>query len=355
MADKKLDILQEDIKLLKGEIKQSLVSVRDYLLNMELPSSEIATILAALGADGEQKITMQGNLASSGNNEPASPGVPSNSPSTSPTQDDITEQEEIMDMDDPVQDDPLSGEPMQGYQTSEEDFGDTLANDMPSNDMFAAPGAPDSPDPGTSRGREECYQDYDDTRSRQPSSELYDDMAGMKNDPMPYTSTQAQPEDNIPRVNMLANLINWVSRAKQEIGYDQLSTFLEVYGISGHLSPELKDIILHLAEITGDKPAAANSAGVWSESMLTLHGILTGGEAPVHPVLPSWSAGSDISDQLEEDEIIVPEEEPQEAPVKLKLVFPSTDGKNREFCIDLAPEQSGDDAGPRSKQDPERR
>ena len=51
-VDKKLETLQEEIKLLKGEVKSSLASVRDYLLNMELPSSEFSTILAALNADG---------------------------------------------------------------------------------------------------------------------------------------------------------------------------------------------------------------------------------------------------------------------------------------------------------------
>src|SRR3989304_3150481 len=62
MPDNKLTALQDEIKLLKGEVKQSLASVRDYLLNMELPSAEISTILQALGADGEQKVSMKGSF-----------------------------------------------------------------------------------------------------------------------------------------------------------------------------------------------------------------------------------------------------------------------------------------------------
>src|SRR3990172_3761768 len=69
-ADKKLDVLQEEIKLLKGELKQSLASVRDYLLNMELPSSEISTILAALNSDGSQTVTMKGSLGMPARAEP---------------------------------------------------------------------------------------------------------------------------------------------------------------------------------------------------------------------------------------------------------------------------------------------
>jgi len=38
-----------------------------------------------------------------------------------------------------------------------------------------------------------------------------------------------------------------------------------------------------------------------------------------------------------EDEI-AETDEPEEQPVKLKLVFPNGDGKGREYCIDLTPE-----------------
>src|SRR3972149_1930829 len=70
-AEKKLETLQDEIKLLKGELKQSLASVRDYLLNMELPSSEFSTILAALGSDGDQKVTMKGAFSNPNDNTAA--------------------------------------------------------------------------------------------------------------------------------------------------------------------------------------------------------------------------------------------------------------------------------------------
>src|SRR4030042_5293854 len=49
--EQRIDNIQDEIKLLKGELKNSLASVRDYLLNMELPFSEFSTILAALSGD----------------------------------------------------------------------------------------------------------------------------------------------------------------------------------------------------------------------------------------------------------------------------------------------------------------
>jgi hypothetical protein len=42
-TDKKLKTREEELKLMKGEVKQILASARDYLLNMKLPPSENAT------------------------------------------------------------------------------------------------------------------------------------------------------------------------------------------------------------------------------------------------------------------------------------------------------------------------
>ncbi len=351
MADKRIDAIQDDIKLLKGEIKQSLSSVRDYLLNMELPSSEIANILAALSTEGE-KITMKGSLESPPERQPAPAQELQNPPSS-----DMANHEEMLEMDDAMGDSSLSQASAMDGQVGDDSFGsgsfpdesNGFGNPMSSESLPEERESSANRRPQDNSGAADFHQDDDvSPKDRQPSFD-YPDFDEETRDPYsqydepadmgPYDSRLA-PEDSIPRVNMLANLINWVSRAKQEIGAEQLSVFLEVYGISGHLSPELKDIILHLAEITGDKSPVNSSAGVWSESMLSLHGILTGGEAPLHPVLPSWCAGPDTFNQMEEEDIDEPEEEEevQEMPVKLKLVFPSSKGKDREYCIDLSPE-----------------
>ena len=114
-----------------------------------------------------------------------------------------------------------------------------------------------------------------------------------------------------------------------------MTTFLEVYGISGHLSPELKEVILHLVEITEQQATDANAAEIWSQLTLELHGILTGGDAPLHLVKPLWS--DDESEALP-NETEAEEDKPKYKPIKLKLVFPNDDGTEREFNIDLSPE-----------------
>ena len=39
-TDKRVETLEDEFKLLKGELKETLSSVRDYLVNSELPASE---------------------------------------------------------------------------------------------------------------------------------------------------------------------------------------------------------------------------------------------------------------------------------------------------------------------------
>ena len=118
--------------------------------------------------------------------------------------------------------------------------------------------------------------------------------------------------------------------------------FLEVYGITGHLSPELKDVILHMADITSEQLTEASASEIWSKLMLELHGILTGGDAPRYPVRPFWNDNEEEEEEEEEIQPVVaeveeekPEDKPKDKPLKLKLVLSKGDDEEKEFCIDL--------------------
>ena len=145
---------------------------------------------------------------------------------------------------------------------------------------------------------------------------------------------------SIPKVDLLANLIRWVSTANAGIGKEQLTTFLEVYGISGHLTPELKEVILHLAEMAEPQSAEATKADIWSRLILELHGVLTGGDAPLHPVRPFWN---DVGNEVQPSEPAIKAEaeveKPKDKPLKLKLVVTDNEGSDREFSLDLSPQE----------------
>jgi len=343
MADKKLAALQDEIKLLKGEVKQSLASVRDYLLNMELPSAEISTILQALGAEGEQRVTMRGSFEMPTNQKPKESLAEVEEEDQAEPDNIFTTEEETY-TDEEESDDASvveEEEPDDASLVEEEEevpppaprnagtgsmAGDTEADILPDEEPEPLPEEEEPLDEIDETG------ETDEEMEPLPGSGLDDD----EGEPLAMDNYRGAENDilsAVPKVNMMANLITWVSRAIREIGHDQLPVFLEVYGVSGHLSPEMKDVILHLAELSGDQPEVNTNAGIWSEQMLSLHGILTGGETPLHPVIPSWGAPGDISDQIADEEIMAPEE----APVKLKLVFPDANGESREYSIDLAP------------------
>lgn len=322
-TEKKLDAMAEELKLMKGELKQTLSSVRDYLLNMELPSTEFSTILAALG-DSEQSTTMKGTFSlppeggsGDGDGEDSSKPEAELSPDEGDTTGLSENAEESSELSPPEEDVIDSPE-------NEENESELSPEDEPINqdeDLEPKANLP---------MQEEAGEPAEDNESPMPDPEL----SIEEEQPMEYEDELSK---SIPKVSLLANLINWIARVKKEIGPDQLPAFLEVYGVSGHLSPELKEVIMNLSEIVSEHTDYTSKAEIWSQSMLALHGILTGSDAPLYPIKPSWD---EISENIEtsEEEIIEVDKTKEEAPVKLKLVFPSGDGKNKEYCIDLAPE-----------------
>ena len=336
VEESRLDNLQDEIKLLKAEVKNSLASVRDYLLNMELPSSEFSTILAALSGDNADPQKMDVDSHVSGNKMESMPQP---------------------DMFNDKLDNDIANEAGPDEYEEMLDFEGPDKTEEPPEDKISEESQP----PESMKLTEELPDEVEEDEEEPPPEDELDeseeeDTTGDENDeiteeepelpleevqPMEYERPVNDAALGIPKVNMLANLINWVAKARQEIGSEQLPALLEVYGTSGHLSPELKDVILHLAEIIQDHSELAAESEIWSQSILSLHGILTGGDAPLNPVMPSWV---DVTDEAESssDEEIIEVDKVKDKQAKLKLVFPGGNGKSKEFCINLTPEDDGD-------------
>jgi hypothetical protein len=363
--EKRLETLSEEIKLLKGEIKNSLTSVRDYLLNMELPSSEFSTILAALSGDNSgQKVNLDGGLGNQPENK-------NEEVAEEPEQsaDDLEQpppEENLIDMEQPedLMDNIPVGEPLSQDEEGNDGLIDTEDTAQPEDEMLEQSEELEQPEEEPEmtedvledeeeeeseaeeeeeepEQEEDTMEEPEDENQEIPDEENEDSGPGSEipaeeEQPMELERTTADMNQGTPRVNMLANLINWVSRAKKDIGDEMLPTFLDVYGVSGHLSLELKEVILHLADRTKEKTEPCTNAEVWSQTMLSLHGILTGGDAPLNPAIPSWKEALD-----EQDEEII-EVDKQDKPIKLKFVLPSVNGREKEYCLDLTPEDDND-------------
>jgi hypothetical protein len=356
--DKKLETFEEEIKLMKGELKQSLSSVRDYLLNMELPASEFAALLAALGNEGNndvQKVQLESALAKSALDsapddeameEGGGEGEPDSEPSLDNELDAPPEDEDLIDLEKPSEDE-SEVLPEDGLPEAEEEFGpeDSLIDEQPAVGE-EAPYQEEAELPEESRLDEDEGDEYEGAydeeteENEEDEEEVQEPAVGPDEEeeeaPMEYEKVATVARDSVPRVNMLANLIGWIAMAKKEIGDENLPTLLEVYGISGYLSPELKDVIIYLSSLSSEMLNANGGAWTWSRTMLSLHGILTGGDAPNHPVVPDWL--NDEGQDLPVDEEIIEVDKAKEEPIKLKLVLPDGNGKSHEFCVNLTPE-----------------
>ncbi len=256
-TDKRVEALESELKLMKGEVKQTLAGVRDYLVNLKLPASQEATLLAAAISGGGSDMSVDGKFTIEKKDDDKS--VRDTLPGKEPTEDGASE------------------------------------------DGVSEEGGPSEPE------------------------------LSQEEEQMERGKTGLEMGLSVPPVNLIANLVRWVANAKKQIGGEQLPAFLEVYGISGHLSNELKETILQLAGMTAAaQPEDASAADRWSQLMLELHGILAGGTAPLRPLGPFWNNGGNGSRQ---------EKKPVTTPSKLKLVLSGGDGKDKEFSLDLKPNE----------------
>ena len=275
-VEEKIKALEDELKLIKGELKQTLVDVREFLQNLKTPPP------------GREDVPQIEDVDSSGGD------------GSSPTN--LTVEE--------------SGRAPQRYIPPIKETVSQVAPGATFVPPRQEPRSPDLPPPVTSKpepGKE--------SEGRQPQE---------RKQPEDAASEMGQP---VPQVNLLANLIRWVSVAKREIGHEQLATFLDVYGISGHLCPEVREVILQLAEVTAEELAERDAADVWSRLLLELHGILSGGGTPLRSLRTSSEA--EAGNGLEEPESSA--SQASDRPIKLKLVLPLEEGE-REFTLTLTPD-----------------
>ncbi|MFH1169782.1 MAG: hypothetical protein V1691_03705 [Chloroflexota bacterium] len=318
----RVEALESEFKLIKGELKQTLASVRDYLIDLRLPPPDNA---AMAGIIEEESPLVKGEVTMT----TGAGGLPPRAEALSP----------------PAREPENLSKPKQ--------VNSGLPEPEPPEQVSAEPElsqpTPFEPEPY----EEEWMPEEKLTEEELPR------VSEARNQRMPERPAAQEiirQETNLstPPVNLLANLIRWVSNAKKTIGIEQLPIFLEVYGISGHLSPELKDVILHLAEITEPLAADNNAADIWSQLTLELHGIFTGGDAPLHPMKPFWG---NVDSEPEPEGAAAEETSPAERPFKLKLVLPGGDGEDKEFSISLNPEciPEAEQKSPAKKPSPRKR
>jgi hypothetical protein len=376
--DSRIQALEDEYKVIKGELKQTLADVRDFLIDINLPAmqeqeEETPDIHerneSHSGEEGgKQQELQQGSPDSFGPLPPQPGGQPQAFPEASPRAQHFPSQEASQGPPPPMtvrfEGIPPSAGPAaaeeQGFPvfTPAADEASPEESGIQAEEMTPQP-AEDNTDvleeEDAMIGKQQYPQDIvaslqEEAREGKPVYEA----------PLPETSTQKHSRageeqmmgTGTEQVNVLVNLIRWVSAARAEIGDQQLPAFLDVYSIGGHLSAEARDTIMHLAEkiaprrknvyrgnghaeppcrehsskyeeepgealapspgtdhytpskIDGtagaenEMPVSPSAAAeTWSRMIMELHGILVQGRAPFHPLQPVTSSTGDEAGQ----------------------------------------------------------
>jgi hypothetical protein len=315
---KKVEELEKEVKLLKNEVKQTLISIREFLMGIKLPlpAEEVAQEEKQSAYD-ETPPQFHGNDVS--NTQPLQQPLPS---LEKPSAGDFAppEQTEIP---------PIGPENLED-ESSLETPPDVVppTNEVPPPEEILSPDVEPSLEDTTLQ---------DDTLSSPENSELVEPQADLEQPEEEKMKQEGEMGQPVPQVNQLANLIRWVSAAKKEIGSEQLAAFLEVYSVTGGLSAESKAVIQHVANIVAQQTADPDAVDTWTRLTLELHGILSGGGQPLR--LPEIANNEEKVDEVQDNPNGNGAKDNNL--VKLKLILPGTNGEEKEFGITLSPDGNG--------------
>jgi hypothetical protein len=310
----KLQALEGEFKLMKGELKQALTDVRDFLVTFPAPTINESVF--------ERFHEMQTGMGGGGSPPETPRERPQEPEDTVSAEMEIPEEEE-------------ETEEPETQETSKDELEETPENELEEEPSEAETGEELPPE---------------DNISSNPAT----------------------------GVNVLTNLIRWVLVAKQELGNGQLTALLDIYGQQATLPPQTRQLILQLSEVidipkesfrSSDFLARAireqlsslletraNScqispelkdsilgmvgmmaelpdkpADVWSRLILELHGILSCGS------LVPVSAQSKSEQTIILSKRVRPKQKAkdQKKPMKLKLIMPVGKGIERELVFQL--------------------
>jgi len=249
--DKKVEALEGAVKLMKGELKETLTNVRDFLLSLKLPPPQMEGLegeASSLGIDGGLSLDSGSSISLQSpkgsveivQERPVTQQVESDQPAVSsvartPSRARLREVEASPQavVVEPTPSPAEARAPAQFVEVEES--------------TQSAASAPSEP-PGQ--------------RKRLEESEVVRSVERKGEEEMAEPVTGATPQ-----VNLLSNLLRWVAVATREIGIEQLPTFLDVYGTTGNLSPEIRGVILCFAGVVEEQPSDAHTACVYSRLM----------------------------------------------------------------------------------------
>lgn len=287
--EQRLAAIEDEFKVIKGELKQTLTDVRAFLMQAQSPINDDTRNIIPRSykesfelRDRETKQEGKAELQSS----PRSPqGQPSGSfPEASPAlyaRQPGYAAPSMANLSFPA------GAPPSAQQIYHQHYqrpaSPAAVPQTPLKETLAAPGSSDwlSVSQRLHTLTQEQRQQSAPGAGEQVEEAIRMLLKNMKQQDKPGGAVEDRV---IPDVNLLTNLIRWVSLAKRRIGSEHLPSLLKLYEFIGQPYLEFKQIIISLVDMVDEQSAVNdNSAEAWIDLILQLHGILTTGNVPVRP------------------------------------------------------------------------
>ncbi|MBU2609130.1 MAG: hypothetical protein KKF26_07420, partial [Chloroflexi bacterium] len=254
--EKKVETLEGEVKLMKGELKETLTSVRDFLVNLKLPTPQIEGL-----EGGDSRLTVDGGLAMQSAGAVLQQALPAMAQAVQGAA--------IAQVAQPAQ-------PVMAAAPSAPAAPQVLKVEMvaPSGNQQAVTAEPmEAAAPGFLEAApmsplETSWYPKPQEQPEQPNQPEATKAPRIPEKEEERNELVAEPAiGSSSQVNLLANLLRWVSVATMEIGSEQLPTFLDIYGTTGNLSPETREVILRFANVVAQQPAFASADGIMGHIM----------------------------------------------------------------------------------------
>ena len=240
--ERKIETIEGEMGVMKGEIKQTLVDLREFIMRQGSPFASAEAGAAAVGAPPSdlQRLLQE---ARESVREEASAGVRSEVEA-------LRREAESLSADEPA-----TG---------------------PDQDIAAAAATEEPlPPPAQQPAAESAPEQPRVVRIQQTAP-----AAGQEAERVSISAAaDVDPAFGPLDANLLTNLMRWVGSVKRRLGASQLPGFLEMYKLTGHLPPVMEKLIYHLAELDALPDESYDQIFTLDDlmdSLLQLHAIVYG-------------------------------------------------------------------------------
>ena len=280
--DERVDYIEGEINLIKGEIQQALVELRDMVTVMDTRAKE---------SDSAQVIEIRQSGGTTSTVENINSDRNDDQIEDEPEEEEESAEEEVTEEEEEVIEEPVAEleeeEPEPTSEESPEPFlppPSQLEADQQSfpEDVAAAPS--------------DSFQDLDPLLPGLGGSQSSEPPEDHSYFPMPG---QQPVEVRALDIHSVANLIRWVGGARPRIGLDQLRILLEIYQSTGHLADTVEELILEAARLRAVADGSEGQGFTLEEfidSLLQLHAIVSSLEyrvaEPSQPAVQPASSGN---------------------------------------------------------------